>query len=411
MMVCRRKPKRCVLVFALAAAFVLFAGLFFLPVAAQEAEGGTEEGSQSAEEELWENVEDLLGELDTDALDEYLATLTEQQREQFGTGSFAEKVEQLLSGDFAIDYGSALQAIAALVFDGLSGLLPTFCLILSIGILCGILNRFKSSFAEHGTARMIFFMCYGAVLVLVLTSFSGIVTDCISAVDSMRAQMQAVFPVLLTLIVTCGGSVSAAVYRPAALFLSDGVVQVVSAVVFPLAVLVCVLQVAGHMNEEVRLKNFTSFFSGVIKWTLGIALTAFSVFLTVQGITSATYDGISFKAAKYAIGSSVPVVGGFLSGGLDLVMAGSVLIKNSVGMCGILLLVIVLAVPLIQLIVYNLFLKLAAAVTEPVGAEGISGFLASLSKSVNYFIAGLLAVGFMYFVTVLLLICSSNALF
>lgn len=131
----------------------------------------------------------------------------------------------------------------------------------------------------------------------------------------------------------------------------------------------------------------------------------------MQGITSATYDGISFKAAKYALGNSVPMIGGFLSGGLDLVLAGGVLIKNSVGMCGILLLVIVIAAPLVQLVVYNLFLKLTAAVTEPVGAEGVSGFLSSLSGAVNYFIAGLLAVGFMYFMTVLLLICSSNAMF
>ena len=303
------------------------------------------------------------------------------------------------------------EALAALIFDGLSGLLPVFCMILSIGILCGILNRFKSSFSERGTARLIFLMSYGAVLVLILSSLSGVIADCISAVSSMRSQMQAIFPVLLTLIVTCGGNVSAAVYRPAALFLSDGIVQVITAAVFPLAVLVCVLHMAGHMNSEIRLQNFTSFFGSIIKWVLGISLTAFSVFLTVQGITSATYDGISFKAAKYALGNSVPMIGGFLSGGLDLVLAGGVLIKNSVGMCGVLLLVIVIAAPLVQLVVYNLFLKLTAAVTEPVGAEGVSGFLSSLSGAVNYFIAGLLAVGFMYFMTVLLLICSSNAMF
>ena len=131
----------------------------------------------------------------------------------------------------------------------------------------------------------------------------------------------------------------------------------------------------------------------------------------MQGITSATYDGLSFKAAKYAVSNSVPIIGGFLGSGLDLVVAGSVLIKNSVGSCGIILLAIVLAVPLVQLIAYNLFLKLSAAVAEPVGDTGISEFLSSLSGTVNYFIAGLLAVGFMYFVTVLLLICSSNTLF
>ena len=104
-------------------------------------------------------------------------------------------------------------------------------------------------------------------------------------------------------------------------------------------------------------------------------------------------------------------IGGFLGSGFDLVIAGSILIKNSVGSCGILLLAFALAGPLIQLIVYNVFLKLSAAVVEPIGDAGIADFLSSLAGTINYFTAGILVVGFMYFVTMLLLICSSNTLF
>ena len=75
------------------------------------------------------------------------------------------------------------------------------------------------------------------------------------------------------------------------------------------------------------------------------------------------------------------------------------------------MLVLVIGVPLLQFIVYNLFLKLSAAVVEPIGDSEISDFLSSLSGTINYFTAGLLAVGFMYFVTVLLLVCSSNTFF
>ena len=116
---------------------------------------------------------------------------------------------------------------------------------------------------------------------------------------------------------------------------------------------------AGNMSGEIKLKNFGALAKSIIKWVLGISLTVFTVFLTVQGITSATYDGFSFRAAKYAIGNTVPIIGGFLSGGLDMLVAGSVLIKNSLGSCCILLFAAVIAVPLIQLAVYNLFLKLA----------------------------------------------------
>lgn len=384
--------------------FVLLAMLLalnFCPVAASE-------GEQDAD--LAGNIEEILSELDTEELQKYLDSLTEEQRELFGD-NIADAIRSVISGDFKLDYSNVFFAVAGLIFDGLKGMLPAFCVICSITILCGLLTHFRSSFAENGTAKLIHFVGYSAILVLILSSLAGVLGDCIAAVNSMRSQMQAIFPVLLTLIATSGGSVSVAVYQPAVLFLSEAVVGIITSAIFPLAGLIFVLNMVGNMSKEIKVKNFSAFFAGIIKWTLGITLAAFTVFLTVQGITSATYDGLSFKAAKYAISNSVPIIGGFLGSGFDLVIAGSVLIKNAVGSCGIALLVIVLAAPLIQLIVCNLFFKLAAAVTEPVGDSGISDFLSSVSGTINYFIAGLISVAFMYFITMLLLICSSNSLF
>ncbi len=395
-----KKKKKFIILLAV----LLFALIFVF--------GGTgavaEEGSN---DDLADSIEDILGELDTEELQKYLDSLTEEQKQWFGEGDIGDKILSIINGDFSMDYGSFLSSMAALVFDGLDGLLSTFCVICAITILCGILSQFRSSVAEKGTGKLIFFVGYSSILVLVLTSLTAVIEECYSTVGSMQKQMQAVFPVLLTLIATSGGSVSVAVYQPAVLFLSEIIVRIISGIVFPLAVLICVLNMAGNMSSEIKLKNFSALFKSIIKWVLGISLTAFTVFLTVQGITSATYDGLSFKAAKYAISNSVPIIGGFLGSGFDLIVAGSVLIKNSLGSCSILLLAGVIFIPFVQLIVYNLFLKLTAAVTEPVGDARITEFFSSLSGTVNYFTAGLLAVGFMYFITILLLVCSSNSLF
>lgn len=395
-----KKKKKFIILLAV----LLFALIFVF--------GGTgavaEEGSN---DDLTDSIEDILGELDTEELQKYLDSLTEEQKQWFGEGDIGDKILSIINGDFSMDYGSFLSSMAALVFDGLDGLLSTFCVICAITILCGILSQFRSSVAEKGTGKLIFFVGYSSILVLVLTSLTAVIEECYSTVGSMQKQMQAVFPVLLTLIATSGGSVSVAVYQPAVLFMSEIIVRIISGIVFPLAVLICVLNMAGNMSSEIKLKNFSALFKSIIKWVLGISLTAFTVFLTVQGITSATYDGLSFKAAKYAISNSVPIIGGFLGSGFDLIVAGSVLIKNSLGSCSILLLAGVIFIPFVQLIVYNLFLKLTAAVTEPVGDARITEFFSSLSGTVNYFTAGLLAVGFMYFITILLLVCSSNSLF
>lgn len=393
----KRKTRIRVMIVLVVLMFIL-AGNFFVEAFAESSD------------DLNGSMEDAIDHLDTEELQEYLDSLTQEQREAFGS-NFVDKLKNLITGDYSLDYGGIISSLSGIFFDQIAGLLPVFCVICAVSVLCGILGRFKSSFAEKGTSKMIFFVGYSAVLVLILTSLTGIVKDCSSTVHSLQSQMQAIFPVLLTLIATSGGSVSVAVYQPAVLFLSEIIVDIVAGIVFPLAAMICVLNMVGNMSQEIKLKNFSNLFAAVIKWVLGLSLAAFTVFLTVQGITSATYDGLSFKAAKYAVSNTVPIIGSFLGSGFDLVIAGSVLIKNSVGSCGIFLLVIVLIVPLVQLIAYNLFLKLAAAVTEPIGDAGISNFLSSLSGTVNYFTAGLLAVGFMYFITVLLLICSSNTLF
>lgn len=393
----KRKTRIRVMIVLVVLMFIL-AGNFFVEAFAESSD------------DLNGSMEDAIDHLDTEELQEYLDSLTQEQREAFGS-NFVDKLKNLITGDYSLDYGGIISSLSGIFFYQIAGLLPVFCVICAVSVLCGILGRFKSSFAEKGTSKMIFFVGYSAVLVLILTSLTGIVKDCSSTVHSLQSQMQAIFPVLLTLIATSGGSVSVAVYQPAVLFLSEIIVDIVAGIVFPLAAMICVLNMVGNMSQEIKLKNFSNLFAAVIKWVLGLSLAAFTVFLTVQGITSATYDGLSFKAAKYAVSNTVPIIGSFLGSGFDLVIAGSVLIKNSVGSCGIFLLVIVLIVPLVQLIAYNLFLKLAAAVTEPIGDAGISNFLSSLSGTVNYFTAGLLAVGFMYFITVLLLICSSNTLF
>ena len=130
----------------------------------------------------------------------------------------------------------------------------------------------------------------------------------------------------------------------------------------------------------------------------------------MQGLTSATYDGVVRRAAKYAIGNGVPIVGGFLSGGFDLAIAGSVLIKNALGSMGIALLLFVLFEPMLLLIAVNVLMRLTAAITQPFGDSRISDFLGETADNLQYCMAGLLLTAFLYFLTIVLMICCTEAI-
>lgn len=397
----KNRRKFCFFAFLLSLLFCVF--LLPQTLSAKGAENDDEEAA--ALEELQKNIEELLKSLDTKELQDYLDSLTEWR----GT-DVKEKLASLISGDYRLDYSSLAGSVFALVWDECKLILPAFAVVLAVALLCGILNSAKSGFIHSTMSDIINFVGYISVGAVTLACLIGVLEAGFTAIGEMRKQMEIVYPLLFTLMAASGGTVSAAIYKPALVFMSGTIVELFSSVVLPTSIAVVVLAFVGNLSEEVRTEKLGELFKSVNKWLIGLTFGLFGILLSVQGIAAAQYDGLSLRAVKYVLSGSVPIVGGFLSGGLDLVLAGSALIKNALGSFSLFLLFGTLLRPVVLFAVFQIFLRLAAAATEPVGGK-ISPFLSRLAGDVSYFLAGLLCIGFLYFLTLLLLVCSTGVIF
>ena len=130
--------------------------------------------------------------------------------------------------------------------------------------------------------------------------------------------------------------------------------------------------------------------------------------MAIQGISAGSFDGVSIRAAKYAIKSSVPILGGYISGGLNLLLSSSILIKNAIGVGGMLLLFATAIVPVIKLVVFMFALKLTSAILEPLTDNRISNFISMLAKAISLLIVIILGVAFMYVVMSGLIMSAGN---
>ena len=362
-------------------------------------------------EQLDESVKDQLEDLDMSALDDLLAQLGEDGQAIFGGNSFAEKVQSVLDGEFIQDGGGFIESFFKLLFSEILDMLPLLASIAVIAILCGLVSHMKAGFMSESTGQIVFFVCFAVVVVLALVCAVNLVNVAGDAINGMKKQINATFPILLTLMEGIGGAVSVKAYQPAVALLSGGVVEIVSAVVLPLFIFTLVFSVVGNLSKSVRLGKLTDFFKSASTTVLAVTFTVFTAFLAVQGLTAGSFDGVSIRAAKFATKSYIPILGGYLADGLDLILAGSVLIKNSVGVAGLLLLLSTVLMPLLQILGVCFGFKIVAAVIEPVSDSRLTSFLTGIAKSMNMLIAALLAVAFMYFISVMLLIFTSNAFF
>ncbi len=400
MNILRNKRRRWVLI-AVVACFLLF--IFAIPSFA----AGAEE-SNDGEQELTQNIEDVLEGLDLSELQKYLDENSDSYLFNFGDNA-EEIIRYLINGNIGTDYGSYISEILSVVFSDVVSLLPAFAEVVAIALLCAIFSGAEGSVLGKSTSRVVKLACYSLIVVIVSTALVEVVSECIGCVTALKQQMEIITPLLITLTVLTGGTGSAAIYQPSAVFLSNGAVEIISGFIFPAAIAAAVLNFMSKINPQISFTGISKLLKSIMKWTLGITATVFSVFLTIQSSATSLFDGVLFKATKYIIGNSVPIVGGFLSGGFDLLTAAGLLIKNSVGICGIVLLIMQVASPLILLIAFSVLLKIVGAIVQAAGENELFSLFSDLSSDTEYFIAGLLTVAFMYSLMVMLVINSANS--
>ena len=128
----------------------------------------------------------------------------------------------------------------------------------------------------------------------------------------------------------------------------------------------------------------------------------------MQGISAGKYDSISLKATKFAMKSYIPIIGSYVSDGMDFFVLGATLVKNSIGLVGVIILVVTILSPIILIIIYKLSLQLCSGILEMTGNSSISSFLASCSKILILPIVLIIGIAFMYIITICLIMCTAN---
>lgn len=393
------KRKKALLIFI---SLFIFLFLFSSVTSIYIVSANTKEEPQNM---LNETVKEQIEALDLEELEAYIDSLG-----YFSNKSLSERLAEYIKSG-TINYEGIWEQIRIVLFAKIAEILPAFACIAAIVLLSGLLSTMKITNGINASAEMIYLITYVAALIpllIVLTECFQVSMDCISA---MKTQIQLIFPLMLTLMAASGGALTAAVCRPAVGFFAANIVSVIHSLVFPLTITIIVLSIASSMTKELKIGKFTAFFKSINKWIIGVCVSAFGIFFTLQGLTAANYDGIVRRTAKYAIGNGIPIVGGFLSGGFDLAVAGSVLIKNSLGNMSIFLMLSVIFEPIVLLISVNLLLRLTAAMAQPLGDGRISDCLEETAGNLQYCMAGILFTAFLYFLSIMLMVCASEALF
>ena len=275
-------------------------------------------------------------------------------------------------------------------------------------VICAILKNLQTSFLKEGVGEIAFYVCYILIITVLLVSFSTVIKMSAQIINDMVGFMYATIPVLITLVVSGGNITTGGVFQPVMIMLVEVSATVIKNVFIPMIFLSTILNIINNISDKIQLTRLAGFIKPITSWDLGVILTVFIAIVWLQGSLGAVIDGVTSKAAKFAIGTFIPIVGKTLADAADTVIGCTLLIKNAAGLAALLGVLVICIVPLIKIIALAALYKAASALFEPVSEKRITNCINEVAGSMVHIFAITAAVAFMFIISVTALISAGN---
>ncbi|MEC0331548.1 stage III sporulation protein AE [Paenibacillus sp. FSL R5-0527] len=347
-------------------------------------------------------------ELPTDQVETYWQQLMKDYGGFFPDQKLPSFMDMLLAQDQSFSLKTGLTGLMKYMWHEVLYNGRILVTIVLLSIFSMILETLQTAFERKQVSKVAYSICYLVILVLAINSFHVAITYASNAIGGMIDFMMAMVPLLFTLLASMGGAVTVTVTHPLVVFMVHAVGTAVHTIVFPLLFFSAVLHIVSSLSDKYKLTQLADLLRSISMALLGVLLTVFLGVISVKGIAGSVTDGVTLRAAKYLTGNFVPVVGKVFADATDTVISASLLVKNSIGLVGVIILLFLCAFPAIKIITLALIFNLSAAVMQPLGDSPIVTCLETIGKSMLYVFAALAAVGLMFFLAITIMLTAGN---
>ncbi len=313
-----------------------------------------------------------------------------------------------ISGEKQFSFNEWFKGMLKFVFHELlvNGKLLGALILLTIFSM--FLQALQNAFEQSSISKVAYAIVYMVLIILALNSFHVAMEYTKETIEVMTSFLMALIPLLLALIATSGGIISAAFFHPVLLFLMNTSGILIQYVVLPLLFFAAILSIVSTMTDHYKVTQLAQLLRNFAIGILGAFMTVFLGVISVQGTSSAVADGVTIRTAKFVTGNFIPVIGRMFTDAADTVINASVLLKNTVGMAGVIILLMITTFPAIKILIISFIYKLAASLLQPLGGGPVISCLDIISKSMIYIFAALAIVSLMFFLSITVIIAAGN---
>ena len=279
--------------------------------------------------------------------------------------NFEEYVSNLVSGKTKFSLNQISVDIKNGIVNELKGNIGTLTSLLSVAIIAAVFTNFSHAFQNSQVAETGFYVAYLLLFSVLTASFISAANLAAATISKVLNFMTVLVPTYFITVAFTSSASTSMVYYQATLFLITFVDALLIKVVIPSINIYLITSMANNLSKEDLLSKLSELMAVVIKWVLRTLLAVVLGFNAVQGLILPVADNLKKSVFMKAAGA-IPGVGDILGGVTESILGAGILLKNSVGIVGVIIIIIVCAVPIFKLAATTLIYKVSCASVQPI---------------------------------------------
>lgn len=328
------------------------------------------------------------------------------------TGEFFEDIDineilnDAIKGE--VDNSTLLKKILNILEKEVTTNIKSLVSILAIILIHSILKSISESLENNNISKLIYYVQYILIVTVIMSNFTDIIKLVQDTTGNLIGFMNALVPLLITLMMYTGSITTSSVVEPIILFMINFIGNIIQNLIIPFVLVLTSLVIISKISDKVHIDKLSKFFkSGIVRF-LGVVLTVFVGVVSLEGTLSSSVDGITAKTTKAVVSSAIPVVGKILGDAVDTVLGCGIVLKNAVGLVGVVIVIGICIMPILKLFVLSVSYKLLSTVVQPIADEKIIDLLEQIGDIFKIFLGILCAISFMLIIGTTLVLKISN---
>lgn len=286
--------------------------------------------------------------------------------------TFRELVRQLMQDGEYTDKRTLVRQVFDRAFGDVAEGKQLFVQILLLTAACSFLQNFIHVFENSQISKTGFYLYFLLLMGLLLRSYlliHGILEDVLGQVIDF---MEALLPAFCMTMVFCSQKVTAVGFYQLSLIVIYLIDRVLLYIVIPAIHVYVVLQMLNCMTEEKLISRMTVLLKRGLIWVMRLLLAGVTGMNVIERMIAPSVDNLKKMSVTQTI-SMLPGLGNTAQAVGNIFFGSAVVIRNGIGTAAMIVLVCLALGPLLKMLVFSVFYKVAGALSEPFSDKRICG--------------------------------------